>query len=279
MDKPKVVVALLSEDQEFQKLQADDAVRAAARAGIDVEVLYAKNNAALQAEQIYKHLHGPVKPVAIIAHPVQDEKLTRVAGDAAKLGIAWIQLGRESEAIERLRMEFPAVPISIVGTDQQAIGRIQGEQCRAFLPNGGTVLIVQGPPNTSSARQRLEGLQAAIAGTSIQTRVINAEWTEASAEQAVTSWLRLSSTEKERLQLVAAQNDAMASGARKAITARRPDWANLPFLGVDGVAAHDLAATVVVPSYTGPAIDLIAKHLKDGSSVPPRVVLAPKAKR
>ena len=98
--------------------------------------------------------------------------------------------------------------------------------------------------------------------------VLVGEWGRAAARVA-----------EERLQLVAAQNDAMASGARKAITARRPDWANLPFLGVDGVAAHDLAATVVVPSYTGPAIDLIAKHLKDGSSVPPRVVLAPKAKR
>lgn len=51
MTKRKIVVSLLTKDQEFQVMQAADAERAAARAGFDIEVVYANNNTALQQER------------------------------------------------------------------------------------------------------------------------------------------------------------------------------------------------------------------------------------
>ena len=41
----KVVVSLLTEEQEFQQMQAADARETASRLGLEVEVLFAENNA------------------------------------------------------------------------------------------------------------------------------------------------------------------------------------------------------------------------------------------
>ncbi|MGZ8854112.1 MAG: hypothetical protein ACXW2X_12025, partial [Thermoanaerobaculia bacterium] len=106
---------------------------------------------------------------------------------------------------------------------------------------------------------------------------------EASGEQAVISWLRFTTSQQYRVDLIGAQNDAMAVGARKAIAARRPEWLTLPFTGCDGlpqggrrlVDEGQLAATVTVQSNAGRAIDLVAAYLRAGSRAPGRITLAP----
>lgn len=282
--KPKIIVSLLSKDQEFQVLQAADAERAAASAGFDIEVIYANNNAALQQERLFHLVQAQEKSrlVAIVAHPVAGDGLPRVAQAAVKAGVGWVLLSRDVPYIDSLREEYPRLPIAIVSTDQMNIGRTQGRQFRSLLPAGGNIIYIQGPADTSAARQRMQGMEEAIAGAKINVKVLTGEWTEASGERAMLSWLRLSSSESETLDLVGAQNDAMAIGARKAIAARRPQSLNIPFTGVDGlpeggqrlVKEGQLAATVIVPSNTGPAVELVAAQLRTGQPAPARVILA-----
>jgi ABC-type sugar transport system substrate-binding protein len=81
---------------------------------------------------------------------------------------------------------------------------------------------------------------------------------------------------------VVCQNDAMAVGARRAMRELRPDWTDVPLTGCDGlpnggqelVATGELAATVVKPPTTGPAIEVVARALS-GEATPPHVVLEP----
>lgn len=128
-------------------------------------------------------------------------------------------------------------------------------------------------------------MEEAIDGSKINVRLLTGEWTEASGERAMLSWLRLSSSVGETPRLVAAQNDAMAIGARKAIAERRPEWLHLPFTGCDGlpeggqrlVNEGQLAATVIVQSNAGPAIDLIATQMNGRGHAPARLVLQPKS--
>ncbi len=95
--------------------------------------------------------------------------------------------------------------------------------------------------------------------------------------------LRLKTADTLKPDLVGAQNDAMAMGARKALLAIRADWARVPFTGCDGlpeggqrlVNVKQLAATIVSPSNAGPAIDLIARWWKTKEQPPPTVVLSP----
>ncbi|PYQ15427.1 MAG: hypothetical protein DMF79_19790 [Acidobacteria bacterium] len=188
MGKTRLIASFLSEEQEFQVMQAADAKLAAERAGLDLEVLFAENNAVLQIQQLFRFVHAPEaeRPAAIIVETVVGEGLERVARNAARAGIGWVLLNRNVPYLEALRKDHPRLPISVVTTDQLEIGRIQGRQFRALLPKGGSVLYLQGPPDTSAAKERLQGMQEAIAGTKIQAKVLNGEWTEASARRR--SW-------------------------------------------------------------------------------------------
>lgn len=286
MTKRKIVVSLLTKDQEFQVMQAADAERAAARAGFDIDVIYANNNAALQEVRLRNFVSAPepLRPAAIVTQTVAGDGLPRVARDAVKAGIGWVLLSTDVPYIDSLHAEYPGLPVSIVTTDQVGIGRIQGRQFRSLLPAGGTIIYIQGPPDTSAAQQRLQGMEEAIQGAKINVIVLTGEWTEASGERALQSWLRLFSSEGVTLSLVGAQNDTMAVGARKAIAAMRPEWLHLPFTGCDGlpeggqrlVREGQLAATVIMQSNAGPAVDLIAAQLGTRQRGPARVVLAPR---
>jgi ABC-type sugar transport system substrate-binding protein len=101
----------------------------------------------------------------------------------------------------------------------------------------------------------------------------------------VRSWLRLKSSQGFRANLVGAQNDAMARGARKAILALRKSWkGELLAIGCDGlpeggqrlVKENELTATIVTPTTAGPAVDLVA-HALQGRAAPPQLILQPRS--
>jgi ABC-type sugar transport system substrate-binding protein len=111
---------------------------------------------------------------------------------------------------------------------------------------------------------------------------VTADWTESGGERAVAAWLRLK-TEGRRPDLIGAQNDAMAVGARRAARARDAAWGSASVLGCDAlpeggrqlVGAAELGATVVLPSSAGPAVDLVGRWLQTKAIPPAEVMLAP----
>lgn len=265
----KVVVALQNERQEFQLLEAQVARESAARAGLDIEVVFADDNAIQQIQQLFAYIRAPedARPAAIIVQTVVGEGLERVARNAVKAGIGWVVINRTVGYLDALRAERRDLPIGSVSVDNDEVGAIQGRQLRALLPGGGPVLYVQGPADTSTARDRLLHAQNATAGSRIELKVLVSEaWTEANGEKAVSTWLRLKSSEGFRPVAVCAQNDSLAVGARRAILAQRPDWSELVFTGCDGspdygqrlVRAGELTATIVSPPPTGSAVELVS---------------------
>ena len=287
---PRVVASFLSCDQEFQVLQAEDARSAAARHGLELEVLFADNNAIEQIQQLFRFIYLPPaeRPAAIVVETVTGEGLERVARNATQAGIGWILLNRRVAYLEELRQRFPTLPISSVSTNQVEVGRLQGLQFRVLLPGGGSVLYVQGPPDTSAAQERLSGMTETIRGAGLDVKVLSGQWTEASGEKAVQSFLRLKTNEGFRARIVGCQNDAMALGARKAVAAladegSRAAWAHTVYTGCDGlpeggqklVKGGVLVATVVTPSNAGPALDLVAEALRTGQAPPGPVILNP----
>ncbi len=279
----KVVVGLLTAEQEFQQLQAKDARDAAARLGLEVEVLFAEGNAVVQIQQLFRHIHAAEgeRPVAIVVEAAAGDGLERVARNAVAAGIGWILVNTRTSYLEAMRAAHPALAIAMVGTDQKEVGSIQGRQCRALLPGGGHVLCVRGPEYSTVTADRSAGLAEALGGA-FEVRGVSGDWTEASGERAVASWLRLGTAAAFRPDVVACQNDSMALGARRALARHHPGWASVPFLGCDGlpegglkmVAAGDLAATIVTPSNSGPALELVSRWTRTGE-VPAREVLLP----
>jgi len=280
-----VVVSLPEQENEYQLLQTADAEATARRLGLDLELVYADNNGVLQIQQVFKFIHAQERPRAIVVEPIAFDGMERVAQKATAAGIGWSVLNTTVAYVETLRRSFPALPVFSVASDQVEIGRIQGRQIRALLPAGGVVLYIQGPRTATPAVERLRGLEEMLAGSAVATIVLDGQWTESSAEQAVRSWLRLKTAETTRVALVAGQDDSMARGARRAIETTPGAAARfgaIPYLGIDGVpevgqrlvASGQLTATVVMPSNTGAALEAIARWLQ-ASRLPPPVLRMP----
>ena len=271
MKRLRVVVSLITQDNDYQVEQAAAAEEAASRFGVEVEILYADNDSIQQSQQILKFVQADPesRPDGIVLEPVGGTGLPQVARAAAAAGIGWVVLNREVDYIKQLR-RFGKAPAFGVTSDNLEIGRIQGQQLAALLPKGGVVLYIQGPSETDAARLRTEGMQE-TKPTAIQIKAMKGTWTEASAFKAVTNWLRLSTSRQDHIDVIAAQNDAMAIGAKKALQGfafegtARDRWLSIPFLGCDGVPKTGqawvrsgiLAATVIAPPLAGQGLEML----------------------
>jgi ribose transport system substrate-binding protein len=281
MKKLRFLVSLTTRDNDYQLEQAAAAQEAARRLGADLEILYAENDAITQSTQILKAIQvaPELRPDAIVFEPVGATALPQVARTAVGAGICWAVLNREAEYLAELR-KTSRIPIFSISSDHKEIGKIQGQQFAAMLPRGGSMLYIQGPSENSAARDRTAGMHSALP-SKIQVTALRGQWTEQSAHKSISSWLRLNLAHKGGIDLIGAQNDAMAVGARKSFEdvanlAERERWLRIPYTGVDGlpktgqswVRAGTLKATVIVPPNAGQAISMIVEAMKTGSGVP-----------
>ena len=223
----RVVVCLTSAEQEYQSLLSEDARAASERLSANVEVLFAEDNAVRQIQQVFGLIHAPEeqRPAALLVHTRVPEGLERVARNAARVGIGWFLLNRTAPYLEPLRGEHPELAIAAITTDHAEIGRIQARQLQELRPEARRVLYVQGPAETSAARQRLEGFEDAARERGYAVRIVNADWSVASADKAVTGWLRLKQAAGFVPDAVVCQSDNMARGTRRALELQRPEWA------------------------------------------------------
>jgi len=286
MKKLKFLVSLTTDDNDYQTEQAAAAEEAARRLGVEIQIAYASNDSITQSQQILNAIQSRLdsQPDGIIFEPVGGTALPQVARAAVAAGIGWVVLNRSVEYIAEIRKAH-RVPIFVVSSDHEQIGRIQGQQFAALLPNGGSVLYVQGPADSLAAKQRTSGMYE-TKPADVQVKVMRAQWTEASSHRAVSSWLRLSTSHQTRIDLVAAQDDGMALGARKAFqelpdSPARQRWLSLPFIGCDGLPKTGqawvkrglLTATIFAPPNTGQALEMLVKAFHTGT-LPPELTLA-----
>jgi ribose transport system substrate-binding protein len=290
MKKLRFLVALTTDDNDYQIEQAQSAEQAARKLGVEVHILYAENDAITQSTQILKAIQSAevLRPDAIVFEPVGGTALPQVARAAVIAGIGWAVLNRDANYIPELRKSSSA-PVFSVSSDHLEIGRIQGRQFAALLPHGGSILYIQGPAENSAAKERTVGMQE-TKPANIHITVLRGQWTEESAQRSVRSWLKLSTSQKAAIDLIAAQDDSMAMGTRKAFQelpseSEQERWLKLPFLGCDGlpktgqawVRSGILAATVFVPPNAGQAMEMLCQAIQQGTEVPATAVTVPKS--
>lgn len=288
MKKLKVLLSLTNNDNDYQIEQAKAAESAAARLGIDLQVIYADNDSIKQSQQLLNVIQSRTEthPDAIILEPAGGTALPQVARAAAAAEIGWVVLNRDVDYITELRKAF-RVPIFSVSSNHEEIGRLQGQQIGALLPNGGSVLYIQGPAENSAAKQRSAGMYE-TKPVDVAIKVMRGAWTEESAYRAVQSWLRLSTSQQSRIDAVVAQDDSMAIGARKAFQelpngSTRDRWLRLPFTGCDGLPRTGqawvrngmLAATIIDPPNSGQAIEMLVKAVQAGVAPSDRTLTTP----
>jgi ribose transport system substrate-binding protein len=288
MKKLKFVLCLTNNDNDYQIEQATAAETAAKSLGVELQVINAENDSVTQSQQLLKIIQSrnDALPDGIIFEPVGGTALPQVARAAAIAGIGWVVLNRDVEYIAELRKAY-RIPAFCITSDHEEIGRIQGRQFAAILPHGGAVLYIQGPSESLAAKQRTFGMYE-TKPAEVQVKLMKAQWTEASAQRTVSSWLRLSTSQQTHLDLIAAQDDSMALGARKAFQEElnlqaRERWLKLPYIGCDGLPNSGqiwvkrglLKATIFVPPNGGTALEMLAEAIRNGTMPVERSTVAP----
>ncbi|HLJ88861.1 MAG TPA: sugar ABC transporter substrate-binding protein [Candidatus Angelobacter sp.] len=287
MKRLRVLVSLTTIENGYQREQSIAAQDAARKLDIDVEIIYANNDIITQSQQLLDVVQtSPAsRPDAIVFEPVSGTGLPRVAEAAVAAGIGWVVLNCDVDYLEQLRKNLN-VPAFAVTRDHLEIGRIQGRQFGALLPQGGSVLYIQGPVTSIAAKQRTEGMER-TKPANISIKSLRGQWTEESAFVAVSSWLKLSTSRPDVVQVVGCQHDAMAMGARKAFQqhaqhADRSRWLTLPFTGVDGlpnegqawVRDGTLTATIVALPNAGLALEMLVSAFRK-KTIPPERTMSP----
>jgi ABC-type sugar transport system substrate-binding protein len=279
------VVVSLPNDNAYQHEQGLAAKSAAAALGLDLSLLHAGDDSITQSQQLLEIIQSrsDAPPTAFLVEPVTSTGLRKVAEAAVAQGIGWVVSNSDVDYVTQLR-KSSRLPIFIVTQGQFEIGRLQGKQVAALLPQGGQVLYLAGPSMSSVAAQRFEGLESARP-QSVQLTVLRSKWSETSAHQSVSAWLRLATSRPEKYNVVAGQTHELAIGARKAFQDisdldQQRRWLELPFLGI-GVASQVkplvesrvLAAAVITSVTMELALRLLARSLESRTHPPERTVV------
>jgi ribose transport system substrate-binding protein len=282
MKRLSFLVSLTTNDNDYQQEQAAAAEKAGRRFGVEVKIIHASNDPLTQSQQLLQYIQDSSvpKPDAIMFEPAGGTAFPQVARAAAAAGIGWVVLNHEADYILELRRQYK-VPVFAVSADHEEIGEIQSKQFAALLPRGGSMLYIEGPNNSSAARQRTVGMLR-TKPANVQVKTMRGNWTEESAHKTVSSWLRLQTSLQSHVDLVGAQDDSMAMGARKAFgelpEADRARWMKIPITGCDGMPKTGqawvkngmLAATVFIRPNTDLAIEMLVESFKTGAPLPDR---------
>jgi ABC-type sugar transport system substrate-binding protein len=167
-----------------------------------------------------------------------------------------------------------------IGPDNRLIGKQAGQYVASLLgPGGGKIVEILGRSGSPPVLDRSVGFQEAIAqrGDIKIVGTLVADWLRDKAEDELVSWLRSNGP----VDVVVAQNDAMADGARRA--ARELGIEGIRVVGIDGlpgpgggielVKSGALAATFTCPTGGKEAVIYALDILHHEGGIPKKMIL------
>lgn len=284
MKKLRVVVSLPN-DNAYQHQQGIVAKATGQQLGLDLRVIQANDDSITQSQQLLEIIQSRAedRPDAFLVEPVTATGLRRVAEAAVAEGIAWVISNSDVDYVKQLR-KSSRIPVFVITQGQNEIGRLQGKQLAALLPQGGAVLYIEGPSMSFVAVQRHAGLESVNLGN-VQLTSLRSRWSEDSAYQSACAWLRLATSRAEKFDLVAGQSHELAMGARKAFqnlenAELKKKCLQLPFIGI-GISSQVkplvdgrvLAAAVVTSLTMDLALKLLVRAIESQVQPPERSVV------
>ncbi len=280
----KSVFVLLIGDTEgkavdlYQVLQEKDALAEGRAAGYQVDVAWATSFD--QYGAVRKRLAAsPVDAVVVEAASVATAGLI-LKNLQGRTGIVLLNVWDPSFE-PYLAAWGNGLPAGTISQPQTEIGQLQGRQLSAALPERANVLVVTGPPRSSAARQRLEGLRSAVRpDVTLHTTEAN-QWSESDGILAFNSWYGVFKSRREEIHGIAGQSDDLVVGAWKAGSAvASPEHARMfsrarlfgvgacPGYGKEMVDDGRLVASVTVRPNAGMAVAMLRRFWSDGKALP-----------
>jgi hypothetical protein len=266
---------------------------AAVRSNLEVQVFDGEHSPVKLGQSVIRFQHeNPGQRLCVFVLPeddashkgaIEDDPTFHVACRLGEKGVGWITLnhGRE-DFVGSLRKRHPHLPIALVAIDNVAFGRLQGQQLRRLLPEGGTALCVRGLTQDSACRDRSLGLKEALQGSLIEVTELDARWDEGVARGLVRKWITSPLRTHTRLDAIVSQNDQMGRAVRQELAeiadkTGRPELKAIPVLGGDGlpeigrpwVDDGTLTGTVCVTLPGRPAVEQLASFWRNGAPLAP----------
>jgi len=250
---------------------------AAERLRVDLQFLNGEMDPLKQSHELLELIQSRTapKPDGILLEPVSAQGMPRVAESAVNAGIAWVVSNAVVDYMEPLRKKSK-VPVFQISQDHVEIGRIQGRQIAAMLPDGGSVLYLRGPAMNSVGQMRFEGLEN-TQPKNVQVKSLKIQAVADSSYSTVCSWLSSGRVRPEETHLVVSQNADFILGAKKAFETNmsepdRTKWLSLPCAGA-GVSNQlksmvdqgTLRAAVLTSLTMDTALEMLVRALRDGS--------------
>jgi ABC-type sugar transport system substrate-binding protein len=167
-----------------------------------------------------------------------------------------------------------------IGPDNRLIGKQAGQYVRQLLgAKGGRIIEILGRSDSPPVLDRSIGFREALSQqdniTVVDTLV--ADWLRDKAEDELTAWLRKGG----RVDVIFAQNDAMADGASRA--AAKLGMAGVPVVGIDGLPGPNggvemvergtLSATFTCPTGGKEAVVYALDILHHEEGIPKKMIL------
>jgi ABC-type sugar transport system substrate-binding protein len=283
-------VALFLQDRlnDYQSLLQADCLLSTSRNDMVATCYSANRDTDNQVRQIRAALEASAenRPTAILVSAIQENALEPLMFESAARGIAWVLLSRTVDALNEVRQAYPQIPVFSVIPDHRAIGRIQGQQVRILLRPSDELVYLQGPAGTYSTELRRQGFEQELLNQWDPSELsLHGDWSQESGEQALRDWLESRPRSTGVRVVLAAQNDAMAMGARQALLDWQGSNATVPdeplrVVGCDGtptygqrlVSGGELNGTVIIPSVVSRAIDALGAYFRT-SEIPPRELI------
>lgn len=250
---------------EPYRQRMDDDIRKAA-AGVPqftVNFADAAQDNSKQVEQVDTFLTQRID--LLIISPNEATPLTAPVKRAYDQGIPVLVLDRKVDG--DAYTEF-------IGADNVDIGRQAGQYfAKTLLPSGGKIAMLRGLAGSTPAKERQDGFNDGIKGSSIQVvATVDGDWLRDKGQAQADAVLKAHPD----IQAIYSENDPMGEGAR--IAAQNAGKADLPITGIDGlpiesggikaVSAGRLSATWIYPTGGKEAIDAAKKLLVDCQRVP-----------
>ncbi|HUL78909.1 MAG TPA: substrate-binding domain-containing protein [Vicinamibacteria bacterium] len=271
-------VALLLDDpgNRYQQLLAREARAGAARSGVALlDAEFAGGSSWTQVESVNRLLRE-TRPDGVLIM-LAGAHWTRAPFERlVKAGVAVVLLNRIPDWVDELRREHAAALVAGVTPRQDAVGEIQAAQALRLARPGSFAILVTGDAASPAAIARKRAFLGGVGGR-LDVHELDGRWSAKGAEKAFGEWFRVGA-ERDRLPgLVVCQNDAMADGARsvllrQAATSGRRELERVPLVGCDGleeegqamVTRGALAATVIMPPTTPPALEILRRYWEAG---------------
>jgi ABC-type sugar transport system substrate-binding protein len=275
----KTVGLLLDDAQnQYQQLLVKEAHLWAPRCDLNLLAPeFAGGSSWTQLESIQAWLRQPTRPDGVMVMLAGAQMTASAFARLARADMPVVFLNRIPPWVEDLRAEFPDALLAGVTPRQDGIGEVQGRHAVGLARPGAFVLLVTGESRSQAAIDRQRGFQAMV-GSRFEVDVLEGRWSSEGAAQAMADWFRVGARRHVPVALIVCQNDTMAAGVRRALVDQarasgKSELERIPLIGCDGlqqegramVARGELAATVVLPPTTPPALQLLRRFWDAGA--------------